>query len=478
MGVTGKTHLAYSSSSHAREARSIRFPEQPRGLTRLDRVGLVTLLVAFVVFSGVVQFRCALWPNRRLGDWNVFARAAWAARTGSDLYAITDDNGFHYLYPPAFAVLLAPLADAPAGESRAGLLPYPLTVLYWYFFNVGCLVIAVHWLATALETVSAAGIRPSISTRRWWALRVWPVVVCLPTVGHTLMRGQVGLVILLFLSGMVASLVGGNRVRAGGWLACAICLKVIPALLLAYPLLRRDLRFLAGCGLGLVVGLAAIPVAARGTQQTWNDYRQWYRVMLAPVVAGGDDTSRARELHDVTGTDSQSFLAMLHNTLHLDRATRPRQASAAVRLAALGLSATALLGLIVAARRCDRHDPLADVILVAGLTELMLLASPVCHLHYFCLSLPLVAALFASAWEDVASPRLGPRLSTFAAANVLANSVPHFPGMEVARDIGVAGYSGVLLICVAVGVLWHRGQRVGLPAAAPRLAEALLREAA
>jgi alpha-1,2-mannosyltransferase len=478
MGVTGTTHLAYSSDSRASEgtATSVRFPEQPRELTRLDRIGLLVLLVAFVVFSGVVQFRCALAPSRRLGDWNVFARAAWAARTGGDLYAIADDNGFHYLYPPAFAVLLAPLADAPAGESRAGLLPYPLTVLYWYFFNLACLVIAAHWLASALEAVSAANVRPSIASRRWWALRVWPVVACLPNVGHTLMRGQVGLLLLLFLSGMIAGVVRGHRLRAGVWLACAVCLKVIPALLLVYPLLRRDLRLLAGCGLGLVAGLAVVPAAAHGPRQTWDDYRHWYRVMLAPVVAGGDDTSRARELHDVTGTDSQSFLAMLHNTLHLDRATRPRQASLRVRLAAIALSGAALLALILAFRRCDPHDWLANIFLIAGLTDLMLLASPVCHLHYFCLSLPLVAALFAAAWEGAASPRLGVGLGAFAGVNVLANSVPHFPGMEVARDIGLAGYSGVLAICVAVGTLYHRRWRPS--AAAPRRAESRLREAA
>ena len=468
MGVTGTTQIAYPSSSRA-DDEFVCFPQRAERLTRFDRVGLTMLLVTFVVFSGLVQFRSALFPTRRLGDWGVFARAAWAARTGGDLYAIADDNGFHYLYPPTFAILLAPLADAPTGESRDGLLPYPLTVLYWYFFNVGCLAIAAHWLASALEAVSTANVRPSITTRRWWALRVWPVLACLPTIGHTLMRGQVGVVLLLFLSGTIASVVRGHRLRAGGWLACAICLKVIPALLLVYPLLRRDVRFLAGCGLGLVVGLAAIPVAARGPQQTWDDYRHWYRVMLAPVVAGGDDTSRARELHDVTGTDSQSFLAMLHNTLHLDRATRPRQASPTVRLASLALSATALLVLIFAFWHCDRHDRLADVILIAGLTELMLLASPVCHLHYFCLSLPLVAALFAMVWDGAAAPRLGLPLGSLVAANLVASIVPHFPGMEVARDVGLAGHAGLLLFCVAAGMLWHR--RVRPSAAAGRPAE-------
>lgn len=458
MSVTGKTQTAYSSELPATPALSVvRFGEPPDQLNRFDRVGLTALAAAFVIFSGLVQFRSALYPPRRLGDWNVFARAAWAARTGGDLYEIADDNGFHYLYPPSFAILLAPLADAPTGASRSGLLPYPLTVLYWYFFNVACLIVATHWLASALEEATGRALQPFVS-RRWWGLRVWPVLACLPPIGHTLMRGQVGVLLLLFLSGMIASVVRGRSARAGAWLACAICLKVIPALLLVYPVLRRDTRFVAGCMLGLLTGLVIIPVAARGPRQAWDDYRQWNRLMLAPAIGGNNDTSRAREVLDVTATDSQSFLAMLHNTLHLDRETRPRKASGTVRFGALGLSAAMLTLLILAWRRSSRNDSLSTVILLGGLVEVMLLTSPVCHLHYFCLSIPLIAALLAANWEHYGANRLGPRLAALIGFNLAANIIPHFPGMEVSRDIGIAGYAGVLLIVISAVVLWRRAR--------------------
>jgi alpha-1,2-mannosyltransferase len=460
MSVTGMTQTAYSSDSPSDNGPLVvRIGEQPDRLNRFDRVGLVVLAAVFVLFSGLVQYRSALYPPRRLGDWNVFARAAWAARTGGDLYAIADDNGFHYLYPPTFAILLAPLADAPAGAPRAGLLPYPLTVLYWYFFNLTCLALAAHWLASVLEeaTRRCGDVRPLVS-RRWWGLRVWPVLACLPPIGHTLMRGQVGVLLLLFLSGMIANVVRGRGARAGGWLACAICLKVIPALLLVYPLLRRDRRFLAGCGLGLLAGLVVIPVAARGPRQAWADYRQWNQVMLAPAFGGNDDTSRASEVLDVTATDSQSFLAMLHNTIHLDRPTRPRQASRPVRFAALVMSAAALASLILAWRRCGRDNLLATAVFLSALIEVMLLASPVCHLHYFCLSAPLIAVLLANAWRHSASPKFGLPMAVLTAVNLAANTVPHFPGMEVSRDIGLAGYSAVLLITISVVILWRRPQ--------------------
>jgi alpha-1,2-mannosyltransferase len=430
--------------------------QRPEPLNRFDRLGLLVLVVVFIVFGGIVQTRSAFLP-RRLGDWNVFARAAWAARSGGDLYDITDDNGFHYLYPPTFAILLAPLADAPDGSPRDGLLPYPVTVLYWYCFNLVCLAVSAHWLATSLEAELAKRAGGSLTRcRRWWGMRLWPVLACLPPVGHTLMRGQVGVLLLLFLSGMISAVVARKRGQAGAWLACAICLKVIPALLLVYPVVRRDVKMLGGCAAGLLLGLAIIPVAARGPRQTWDDYRKWNQVMLAPAIAGGSDTSRSQEVLDVISTDSQSFLAMIHNTVFLDRTTRPRQAAEATKFAALSLSLMSLLALFAVSRGCRDDDTIATVIQLGAVIEIMLLASPVCHLHYFCLSIPLVAGLFAAAWQHAALPRLGIGLSVLVGVNVAANTIPHFPGMEVWRDIGIAGHAALLFVGAALAVLWRR----------------------
>lgn len=436
-------------------------PLPPEPLTRLDRVCLAALAVGFVLLSGLVLSRSALLP-RRYGDWNVFTRAAWAARTGGDLYDITDDNGFHYLYPPTFAILLAPLADAPAGASRVGLMPYALTVHYWFFLNLACLGVAAHWLASALESASPIWSTPAWrGSRGWWGLRLWPVLACLPPIGHTLIRGQVGVILLLFLSGMISAAVRRKSWQAGGWLACAICLKVIPALLLIYPLFKRDAKFIGGCAIGLLVGLLAIPVAVRGPAQTWRDYQKWNQVMLAPALSRGSDTSRANEVLNVTATDSQSFLAMIHNTAYLDRDTRPRQAAPITRWAARLASGSLIIAVLVAARRDAKPDATATVITWGALIVVTLLASPVCHLHYFCLSAPLVAGLIAAAWKDQSRPPLGVPLSALVAVNIACNTVPHFVGMEVWRDVGLAGYAAIGLALIAIVVLWRRPLATG-----------------
>jgi hypothetical protein len=423
-----------------------------------------------VLFGVLVELRSA-FLQRRMGDLDVFMRTAWAVRTGQDIYTVTDPNGFHYHYPPLLAILLVPLADPPPGADASWALPYPVTVGLWYAMSVLCLVLAVHWLASALEQTSPD---PAVRTQgrgspRWWALRLIPILACLPPIGHTLMRGQVSLLLLLLLSGMAASLLRGRRWQAGLWLAGAICLKVIPAFLLLVPLWRRDARCLAACALGLLVGMAAIPAAVFGPARTLAYYEEWTQVLLRPGLGAGTDASRARELIEVTATDSQSFQAIFHNSLYPNPATRPHYPSAGIR-AAHWLAGALLTLLTLAAARRRRHDPAATVIVFGALVVLMLLLSPVCHLHYFCLSLPLVVGVLAATWEGASAPHLGTGMLLALTANVAANTLPHFAGpraplMQLLRDDGLASAAALLLWLVGILILWKRGR--------PRMAPAL-----
>src|SRR5690349_17879964 len=82
-------------------------------LAPLERWGLYAVFMTVLVFGGVVEFRSA-FLRRHMTDLGVYLRAAWAVRSGEDLYDITDDNHWHYQYPPLFAILLVPLADPPS----------------------------------------------------------------------------------------------------------------------------------------------------------------------------------------------------------------------------------------------------------------------------------------------------------------------------------------------------------------------------
>jgi hypothetical protein len=437
---------------------------EPRWLNSWERCGLILLGIVVILFGGLVELRSALL-RRRMGDLDVFLRAAWAVRAGEDIYAVTSSNGFHYHYPPLFAILLTPLADPPAGADRAWILPYPTAVAVWYFLSMLCLAAAVHGLASALEQSSPD---PAVRNQllgcwRWWALRVVPFLACVPAVGGSLMRGQVDALLLFLLCGMIAAFLRGRSWQAGLCLAAAISLKVIPAFLLLYPLRQRDWRCLSACALGLAVGLGVIPAGVFGPARAWSYLEEWAEVLVRPALTQGGDQSRALELTDVPSTDSQSLLAILHNTLYLDRSTRPRQPSDGVRLAhwSIGVILTGLL--FWAARQRPACDGPGTVVLLGSLVMLMLLLSPVCHLHYFCLAIPLVMGLLALDQQSGAILRLSSPMKVLLLLNLLANALPRIPGLDVLRDLGIAGHAGLVLTLVGIAVLWKQFPRGRLP---------------
>jgi hypothetical protein len=429
-----------------------------------QRLGIAGLLCLVLAFGALVEFRTA-FLQRRMGDLEVFLRAAWAVRAGQDIYTITDSKGFHYHYPPLFALLLAPLADPPPGAERSWALPFPVSVALWYAFSVLCFWLAVDWLATA---IAGAGGQPTPrGGRRWWAWRLLPLLACLPAIGASLVRGQVDGLLLLLLSGMAVAALRGRPWQAGFWLAGAICLKVIPAFVLLYPLWRRDVRWLAGCAAGLVLGLAVIPAAVLGPARTFAYYREWGEVLVRPALTNTGDQTRATELTDVTGTDSQSLLAIFHNTLHLDRATRPHVASATVRLAHWGIGGVLTAVLFLAASRRRAADAPATVLFLGTLTLLMLLLSPVCHLHYFSLSVLFFTGLLGMSWRNITSRVLGTATLGVVLIHFIANALPRFPGLEVLRDVGLAGQVTLFLWLIGCLVLWRGSTDVSASSPSP-----------
>ncbi|HZT81209.1 MAG TPA: glycosyltransferase family 87 protein, partial [Gemmataceae bacterium] len=282
-----------------------------------------------------------------------------------------------------------------------------------------------------------------------------PLVACLSPVLATLMRGQVNLMLLAVLCFAAAAELRGRPWRSGLWLAVAVCLKVIPAVLLIYPLWRRDYRCLGGCAAGLVVGLVLIPAAWFGPARTAGYFAEWYNVLARPGLGTGDDHARDKELIGATSTDSQSLGPIIHNTLHLNPYTRPQQHSAAVRLAHwLGGGLLTLVTLLAAGRGSAGHR-LRGPLLLGALTLVMLMLSPICHLHYFCLALPLIMGLMALQWEVNGAARLNWGLTILLVVNFAANGVTHLPDSELVRDLGVAAYATLLLWLFAVVTLWR-----------------------
>jgi hypothetical protein len=286
------------------------------------------------------------------------------------------------------------------------------------------------------------------------------VLACLPALGHGLVLGQVNVLWLALLCGMAAATLRQRPWRAGGWLAGAICLKVLPVFLLLFPLWRRDLRCLGGCVLGLVVGLALIPAAVLGPARAVAYFDEWSEVVILPAFGARPNGSRGKQFLDINATHNQSLMATFHNLLYPDPDTRPSQACELVRQAhyAVGGLLTGLTLLAAGWRR--RQSGPAAVLFLGALVLNMLLLSPAGHAHYLVLLLPLLMAYLAATWEQHSGHHQA-WTAVLLVANPLAGALPLIPGLSPLQDMGLAMAVSLLLWACALSLL--RGYQIHVP---------------
>ena len=452
---------------------------------RSDRWYALALLAATLAFGGLVLFKSA-FLKRPQGDFGCFARAGWAIRQGGEpLYRIMDDNTWHYNYPPVFAICMTPFADPPRRqtalttatvvgllaspspaspllavgavpangtpfvEDTRSYLPYAVSIGLFYLFSAAMLFVVVRWLGSAVEEMMPAPADEAAAHRRWWTLRLLPVAACVVPIGMTFVRGQVQILLLLFLSGFVIGLVRGRRFSAGLWLSAAIAMKLFPAFLLIAPLVRRDLRCLAGCAVGLVVGLVAVPVAVLGPSRTLSVYEDYADVLLKPALGFAADPLREKELLNAAATQSQSFQVIIHKTLYLGQENVPAQPAGWVKLVHLLIGATMTLALVWGKDGLPRATGRTLFVRLALLLLVTVMMSPVCHLHYFTVAVPLFMIVRARMEGD--GGWRGYRLWVgLAVVFVVAQSVPMIPGFLVLRNVGVPLLS--MLACWVAGL--------------------------
>jgi uncharacterized membrane protein len=412
-------------------------------LTDRPRAGewLVLALFAGVVtplFGAVVVWRSAGMAQRHT-DFDVYARAAWAARTGRDLYAVTNDDGLHYCYPPPFAVLMAPFAEPAGATGPRAEFAFGVSVATWYALSVAFLFAAAHVLAAAAE--GTLPIRPPTGCRRWWALRLLPVLITLPAVGNTLSHGQANLLVLLLVSAAIAAATAGRSGRAGAWLAAAAAVKVFPAFLLLHPLRRLDTRFAAGFIASAAATLFLLPALALGPEAALRANATFAKVMLLPALAEDASASRAEEMFHVLRTDNQSIQAVLHAWRHWGDAAAPAEPDRPTRLVHWSVGAL-LTWVTLKGKRTDTHLTMAALLVIA------LFVCPMCHLHYYVLTLPLVTGLLHRWWLDSRRVWPGAQRGGLLVLHVVGGAAPLI--LEDYRNLGFAPLTTLPLWAAAV----------------------------
>lgn len=435
-------------------------------LHRMERALLCAFFIALLALGVSTLARSALLKFRHT-DAGVYFRAAWAVQHGTSIYEISDDNAWRYQYPPLLAILLVPLADAPSPpcELHQFRLSYAAAIVVWYAVNVGALAAGVHLLAGAIETTSPSPAlrKPLRFGRRWWRLRFWPVLVCLPMIGNTLTRGQVNLIVLLCLCGMTAAILQRRNFTAGLALAAAICIKVFPAYLLLYPMWRGAWRCLAGCAAGLVLGLIVVPVAAMGLDRTTTAYREYAGILRKGALAGDAHPSDSIVLNE--SGDVQSFKAVLFKISHPNPETRPPRIPRGFWIAHIVIGAVltgATLRVIGFAKKGPRapEDHLQPVLAMGALATVVLPIIPTAQDHYFAVSTLLVLGLIAAQWEGAGSDRLPGGWALFFTLVFVLSFVSELPGLRILSDFGVVILAELLLWSAGIRELWLRRQQV------------------
>ena len=227
---------------------------------------------------------------------------------------------------------------------------------------------------------------------------------------------------------------------------------MIPAYLLLFPFVRRDRRAFVGVALGLTVLLGVVPSLWWGFDGMIDGNRKVVELVLKPGTTGEGDQTRAKELTGTTSTDSQSFQALIHALQHPDPENRPMEASRETRLAHV-----AICGLLTAITVWVGWRRLGNaagdqLVYLGSLCSVMLLASPVSHMHYYAFAFPLVAGLWLRALAQRPGEIAADRRTTYILiAWGIATALPLFPG-----DLFDRMREGGLGVSATVG-LWAFG---------------------
>lgn len=437
------------------------------------------LLIALAVWCAIdVERRARVLPHRlsrHRTDLTVYTTAGAAFFDGRNPYEVTNPRGWHYLYPPLFAILMAPL-DQFAPQWQA-VIWFALSVAMGFGCFYECRRI-VHHLQRNDD--SAPERSPSVPT---WIGVAALVAVLLPTL-NCLQRGQVGIaVVYLLLLGFRLVLVGVSmrtRLIGGIVLAAPVTLKLTPALPVALVMLGQFVAYLGEGGarrhfarafapsvgvlLGMLLFVLVIPAAFVGWRANVAHLQTWMeRVVINDDVGRDNDFN----LLSIRNQSLQNAIYRLGNWVGYVIGEAPDDklvdeeayawevfpmdapaVNVSVNLARMSLVLLLLASVVVAAYRDGPLDQAAYFGLGCAAT---LPISPLSWAHHYTVLLP--AALFLPLWLW----RHGHVRIAKAMAIVPAScTVLHYVAVDYAGRVGMLGivttlwFIGGCLVLLAV----------------------------
>jgi hypothetical protein len=213
---------------------------------------------------------------------------------------------------------------------------------------------------------------------------------------------------------------------------------------------------LIGVGLGAVLLLGVLPACVFGVSGAIRENRKLVDQVLLPGVTAEGDQTRAKELTQTVATDSHSFQAVIHNYRNPDIYTRPADASTSTRLIHWAICGLMTVITLLAGWRSRGGDIPVQLVFLGCLLLVMVLASPVSHVHHYAMALPAICGLWLKGLSDrpgAAWPK--PRVLIPLLIWCVGTGLPLFPGRVFVqmREFGLGTSATVIVWLTGVVIL-------------------------
>jgi hypothetical protein len=410
-------------------------------------------------------------PAAHKTDFTVYTEAGAAFFDGRDPYEATNPRGWHYLYPPLFALIVAPLSALDT-QTQA---------LVWYFVSVAACYGLWRECRRVWRHLAQADDAPPA-----WLGWLAAAAVALPAL-NCLQRGQVGVVLVyLLLLGLrlVLTSTSMRGVALGGVvLALPVTIKLTPLLpvgflallllatawrrhrsyataladCLARGPLNRALATVVGQFTGLVLFVFLLPGSLIGHRENLTHLATWVARVAANDDVGADNDFNARSKRNQSLTNAVRRLGnrlafatgtgpddRLVDDLANQRTSMPMETPLVDR--ALRGAAVALLALLFVAgwRIAGRGDGTGIAALFGLACTASLAVSPISWGHHYVMWLP--GLVFVPHWLWQTGRRaLAIGLAETACVLVIA----HYVVLDHAGRVGLLGIGSTIWYVVA-----------------------------
>lgn len=258
---------------------------------------------------------------------------------------------------------------------------------------------------------------------------------------HNFKWGQISVLMTLCILSAMWLYKNDHIVLSGILLAFAVSIKYYPIIFIIYPLLKRDVRFLAAFGISVLTFFAIVPSIALGPIE-WINFEKAVSVLIAKAKFAGD-------------VNSQYFGNVILRSFPLEDAPFKKKILSLFLQGVGGLVLLANIGLIWKIQKKQMRDAL---ILSTGLLFLSLpFIIQTSWSHYF-VYLPFCqAAVFIQITQFHVEGKNFKLALALTALSCMASSVfafNLFPGWSEYNNMGTLFISNFLLLIAFHQVLW------------------------